>query len=65
MSLLFNEKDRLAIPKALAEKSNQIKNEWSSNSASLEQIDQNLQALISQRDAVKIKLESRYGVALE
>jgi hypothetical protein len=62
---LFNENDRLAVPRALAEEANQIKSEWNTTVARLEQNNKNIQAMVAQRDAVKIKLESKYGVAFE
>ncbi len=62
---LFNEKDRFAVPKALAAEADQIKGEWEANLALLEQNDKSIQAMAAQRDAIKIKLESRYGAALE
>jgi hypothetical protein len=62
---LFNEKDRFAVPRALAEEANQIKSEWNNNVALLEQNDKNIQVMAAQRDAIKIKLESRYGVVFE
>lgn len=62
---LFNENDRFAVSRALAEEANQIKSEWNNNSILFQQNDQNVQAMIAQRDAVRIKLESRYGVVFE
>lgn len=62
---LFNENDRFAVSRALAEEANQIKSEWNNNSILFQQLDQNVQAMIAQRDAVRIKLESRYGVVFE
>jgi hypothetical protein len=62
---LFNEKDRFAVPRALAEEANQIKGEWNNNVALLEQNNKNIQAMVAQRDAIKIKLESGYGVVFE
>jgi hypothetical protein len=61
----LNEKDRFAIPKALAEEANQIKSEWNNNLALLEKQNQNIEALIANREAMKIKLESRYGIGFE
>jgi len=62
---LFNEKDRFAIPKALVEEANQIKSEWNNNLALLEKQNQNIEAVIANREAMKIKLESRYGIVFE
>ncbi len=62
---LFNEEDRFAVPKALAAEAEQIKSEWNRNEQLLAQHEQNIQALITQRDTLKIKLESRYGVVFE
>lgn len=62
---LFNEKDRFAVPKALAEEANQIKSEWNNNLTLLEKQQQNIEVMVANREAMKIKLESRHGVAFE
>lgn len=62
---LFNEKDRFAVPRALAEEANQIKNEWNNNLALINKQNQNIEVMIANREALKIKLESRHGVVFE
>jgi hypothetical protein len=62
---LFNEKDRFAVPRALAAEANQIKSEWEANLALLGQNDKSIQAMAAQRDAIKIKLESKYRAVFE
>ncbi|WP_146008631.1 hypothetical protein [Fischerella thermalis] len=62
---LFNEKDRFAVPRALAEEANQIKNAWNNNLALINKQNQNIEVMIANREALKIKLESRHGVVFE
>jgi hypothetical protein len=62
---LFNEKDRFAVPRALAEEANQIKNEWNNNLAIIEKQNQYIEVVIANREAMKVKLESRYGTVFE
>jgi hypothetical protein len=62
---LFNEQDRFAVPRALAEEANQIKSEWNNNSATIEKQNQYIEVMIANREAMKVKLESRYGIVFE
>lgn len=62
---LFNEKDRFAVPKALAEEANQIKSEWNNNLALINKQNQNIEVVIANREVMKTKLESKYGINFE
>ena len=61
---LFNEEDRFAVPRSLAQEAEQLKGEWNRSLQLLTENDQKIQAMATQRDTLKIRLESRYGVAL-
>lgn len=62
---LFNEGDRLAVPRALAQEASTLSAQWQDNEAQLTQVDQRIQAMAAQRDALKIQLEARYGLVFE
>ncbi|MGB3310487.1 MAG: hypothetical protein WBG32_06490 [Nodosilinea sp.] len=62
---LFNESDRLAVPKALAQEASALSAQWQDNEAQIAQVDQRIQAMSAQRDALKLQLEARYGVVFE
>ncbi|MGB6300817.1 MAG: hypothetical protein WBF90_32225 [Rivularia sp. (in: cyanobacteria)] len=59
---LFNENDRFAIPRALAEEANQIKNQWNNNSLQINKNNQDIQVMVNERNRLKINLESRYSI---
>lgn len=65
LHLLFNENNRLAVPKALAEEAEQIKQAWNHNLALLDKQNQQIQIMASQRDAIEIKLESKHETIFE
>ncbi len=65
LHLIFDENNRLAVPKALAEEEKQVKQLWNDNLTLLNQQNQQIQVMAEQRDALKIKLESKYQVVFE
>lgn len=62
---LFNKEDRTAGLNEVYQEQEQIKKEFKENSDSFTQIGEGINAMRAKRDALKVRLESKYGVSFD